>query len=170
MDTVVRGRREEGLLPSLGFRAALAAVMGWLVWALDDWRGISIVHPDYFIVAGVSVVLLLLPGHVRRHAAARVVPLAWCAYLLWLPHADTSALKPLLNGANAMTMDMDRSEIFSTIQRAYEGTPYDAPIVLEESESRISLRPSRRQTGSNSEILDIDLRDSRFAGYRFVVD
>jgi hypothetical protein len=85
-----------------------------------------------------------------------------------LPHADTSALKPLLRGAAALTEGMDRSQIFATIHREFAGTPYDLPIVVDETESRILLRA--RPFPGNSESLHIDLRDARFSRAWFSPD
>ena len=67
-----------------------------------------------------------------------------------------------------MAVGMDRSEIFSTIHREYAGTPYDLPVVLDETEERILLRP--RPYPGNSESLIVHLRDSRLTEACFSPD
>lgn len=164
----VRGRLSRGQKFAVPCQIALASFMAWLVWCIDDWRAISLAYPEYYYWVGGSLLVVLLPVLAWRRPGAILIPLVWCAYLGLLPHADTSALKPLLRGSRALTVGMDRSEIFSTIHIEYTGTPYDLPVVVDETEVRILLRP--RPYPGNSECLHIDLRDSRFSGAWFSPD
>jgi len=149
-------------------QVALASLMAWLVWAFDEWRAISLSYPEYFFWVGGSLLVVLLPLLAWRRRGAFLIPLAWCAYMGLLPLADTNALKPLLRGAAALTVDMDRSEIFATIHREYSGTPYDLPIIVSDSDERVLLRP--RPFPGNSECVQIDLRDGRFSRASFSED
>lgn len=149
-------------------QVALASFMAWLVWVFDEWRAISLSHPEYFFWVGGSLLVVLLPLLAWRRPAACLIPLVWCAYVGLLPLADTNALKPLLRGAAALTVDMDRSEILATIHREYAGTPYDLPIIVSESDERILLRP--RPYPGNSECVQINLRDARFSRASFSPD
>jgi len=142
--------------------------MAWLVWSMDVWRALSLAYPDYYYWVGGSLLVLLLPALARRRPALILIPLVWCAYLGLLPHVNTSALKPLMRGASALTVGMNRSEIFSTIHREYASTPYDLPVILDETEERILLRP--RPYPGNSESLHIELRDSGFSRAWFSAD
>ena len=149
-------------------QVAFASFMVWLVWLMDDWRAISLSYPEYFFWVGGSLLVVLLPLLAWRRPGACLIPLFWCAYVGLLPLADTNALKPLLRGAAALTVDMDRSEIFATIHREYAGTPYDLPTIVSESDDRILLRP--RPYPGNSECVQINLRDARFSRVSFSPD
>lgn len=164
----VRSRLSRGEKLAVLGQVALVSFMAWLVWCIDDWRAISLEYPEYYYWVGGSLLVVLLPALAWRRPGAILIPLVWCAYLGLLPHADTSALKPLLRGANSLTVGMDRAEILSTIHREYAGTPYELPIVVNETEERILLRP--RPYPGNSESLLIHLRDSRFTSAGFSPD
>jgi hypothetical protein len=163
-----RGGRSRAQKSAMLCQVALASLMAWLVWAFDDWRAISLSYPEYFFWVGGSLVVLLLPLLAWRRRVALLIPVAWCAYMVLLPFSDTNALKPLLRGAAALTVDMDRSEIFATIHRQYSGTPYDLPIIVNDSEERILLRP--RPFPGNSECVLIYLRDGHFSRASFSED
>ncbi|MGK0218902.1 MAG: hypothetical protein ACI9HE_002398 [Planctomycetota bacterium] len=164
----VRGPLSRGQKLAVLCQVALASLMAWLVWAFDEWRAISLSYPEYFFWVVGSLLVVLLPLLAWRRRGAFLIPLAWCAYMGLLPLADTNALKPLLRGAAALTVDMDRSEIFATIHREFAGTPYDLPIIVSDSGDRILLR-SRPDPG-NSECVQIDLRAARFSRASFSPD
>lgn len=147
---------------------ALASFMALLIWSLDEWRAVSFSYPEYFYWVGGSLLVVLLPLLAWRPPGACLIPLVWCAYAGLLPLANTNALKPLLRGAMALTVDMDRSQILATICREYAGTPYDLPIIVSESDERILLRP--RPYPGNSECVQINLRDARFSRASFSPD
>ncbi len=97
----VRERLSKGQKLAALCQVILASFLAWLVWCIDDWRGMSLEYPDYYYLAGGSLLVVLLPLLVWRRPGACVIPLVWCAYVGWLPHANTTALNPPLRGANA---------------------------------------------------------------------
>lgn len=147
----------------------LAAVMGWLMWGLDVWSGVSLDIEIYPWVIGISTGLLALPWLADRRLEHGLPPLAWLVFLALLPGMDNTALKPLLRCAFELPQGTERSEILERVHAAHEGTSFPQPTLFRDESERLMFKPNR-DPGFRAECLTITLDEGRLTRVSFSAD
>lgn len=174
-----RQRTKKAIAIVIAAQVLILAPLAWLVWSADIWTGISLMYPEYILVALVTCGLLLLPGAIVRKSAVFVIPGIWLAFLLALPFVANSSLKPLMWGVGDLEQGMSRDTVLDTLKSHYAGTRFPQPVVHSEEQggaspgpttTRLYLKPGGRSPELQAESLMLLLEDGRFVRASFSAD
>ncbi len=148
----------------------LAVVAGYLVFGIDEWRAISLQPMAYAKLLGICILVMSIPLVLCRHRGMWITLAIWFLLAGVLPRLNNCAIKPLLRGTDMLTIGMDRDQVLAVLCTAVEDAHFPAPVVFNETENRIVLKPVGRHAGYSAESMILYFQDRRFTRALFVED
>ncbi len=155
---------------SLLFHFILALISGYLVYGIDEWRGISLQPLAYAKLLGACILVMSIPLLICFHRGMWITFAIWLLLAMVLPSLNNCAIKPLLRGADLLTKEMDRDQVLAVLFTHVEDANFPKPLVNSEAQNRISLKPEGRHPGYGAESLTVYFQDQRFSRALFSED